>query len=193
MQEVITTAIFYLGVISVVTACKTEEPECVPSGKVNVVGVEKTPLPSRDLKKARENLDQCHACVYSQHGFYSCQTAWQTRKKESRVELRKMAREKACEDAGYETGKCPDSAIKLVQCKGDKPAKETELTKSFRRLLKNAGKGDSHLIIGRDDIPSEKPTPQETNDSPSAASTDAPVESAPATAKDVPGTGPILE
>jgi hypothetical protein len=47
----------------------------------------------------------------------------------------------ACDDAGYEKGKCPDEAVRLLQCKGDTPPKETALSKSFKRLLVNAKEG----------------------------------------------------
>jgi hypothetical protein len=143
----ILSGILGLAVAVGLYGCKREEPECIPSGKVNVVEVEKIPLPKGDLQKYRNKLDQCHACVKAPAGFYSCQVAWQKRN-ETREELKKKAKELACEDAGYEKGKCPDEAVRLVQCKGDTPPKETALSRSFKRLLVNAKEGkpvNSHI------------------------------------------------
>ncbi|MBN2716141.1 MAG: hypothetical protein JXX14_09830 [Deltaproteobacteria bacterium] len=116
--------------------CRPEEPECIPTDKVNVVEVEKTPIPPGELSRGRMDKDQCHACVQSKRGFYSCQTVWQTHK-ETRDELKKLAREKACVDAGWPKDECPEAAVKMVQCKGDAPPKDSRLAQSFRRLMVN--------------------------------------------------------
>ena len=116
---------------------KKDELKCVPSEEVEKVTVEKTPLPTGDINRIRKDLDQCHACVLSMRGFYSCQTVWQTGK-ETREELKAEARKKACKDAGYSPDKCPEAAVKLVQCKGDAAPTDSKLAESFRRMMVKA-------------------------------------------------------
>lgn len=115
--------------------CKQEEPECIPSGKKNIVEVEKSPLPKIKTKKKQKDLDYCKACVRSATGFFSCQTAWE-KTGEKRVAIKERAKAKACQDAGYKEGECPSSAVLLQQCKGDeKTMKPTKLTNAMKNLL----------------------------------------------------------
>ena len=138
LQKEILIGVMGLVLAMNVSGCqKKDELECVPSKKVEKVAIEKTPLPTGDINRIRKNLDQCHACVLSMQGFYSCQTVWQTGK-ETREELKKAAVEKACKDAGYSADKCPDSAVKMVQCKGDAAQPNSKLAESFRRMMVRA-------------------------------------------------------
>lgn len=133
---------FFLVICFVlVAACKQEEPECIPSGKTNVVEVEKTPLPGNVIDKVHKDLDHCQACVRSATGFFSCQRAWQ-KKGETRDQLKERARIIACKDAGHPADNCPQEALFSMLCKGDAPPqKASKLSKEFQKLLLNRGNG----------------------------------------------------
>lgn len=98
---------------------KTEE-ECVEpaadTGK-QPDPVERVPLGV--VKPDPEKADWCRACVMSLKGFASCQRVFALKEGEPREVLRGRARAKACDDAGFAGGSCPDGAVIAQACKGD--------------------------------------------------------------------------
>ncbi len=91
------------------------------------------------------NADWCRTCVKSPKGWASCQLVYATEAGEDRAEVKKRSRQRACDDAGYAKGACPDKAVIAVSCKGDAPpVSPAEAQKALQRLFfRNKGKQQS--------------------------------------------------
>jgi len=124
------TAALALCLAVAMPACSGEEkePDCVPAEGVEPVVVERR-IERFGLGKAGAadlvDHDWCRACVMSTKGFASCQKVYSDEpgRLADRDPLKAKARDKACADAGYRKGECPDGAIISASCKDD-PAPE---------------------------------------------------------------------
>lgn len=80
--------------------------------------------------------DWCRTCVMGPKGWASCQTVYAENKEESRDAIKVRSREKACDDAGFAKGQCPDKAVLGVTCKGDKaPAGNDRAVKGMQAVF----------------------------------------------------------
>jgi hypothetical protein len=107
-----------------VPGCGSEEkdPECVdPPAAEKAPAVERFGLGKAGAKELKDH-DWCRACVMSKVGFASCQRVYSDEPGTlpDRAPLRAKAREKACDDAGFKKGECPDGAVINLLCKDDK-------------------------------------------------------------------------
>ena len=117
-------SIFVLAAVLSGCSSTVEEPDCVPDPDAKPIVIEKKYERvglGKAGKEALKKHDWCRACVMSKMGFASCQKVYSDEpgKLEDKNPLRGKAREKACTDAGFKKGKCPDSAIISIICKGD--------------------------------------------------------------------------
>ena len=108
-----------------------EEPDCVPDPNAKPIVIEKKYERyglGKGGKEALKQHDWCRACVMSNMGFASCQKVYSDEPGELKDKnpLRGKAREKACADAGFKKGKCLDTAIISIICKGDPPPTGTK-------------------------------------------------------------------
>ncbi len=113
--------------------------------------------PKSDSKGDQSDKDWCRACVVGPHGFMSCQRV-AAEANESRGELRRKSRDKACEDSGFPKDACPDNKVIAVSCKGDAPPKDkNEAGRAMLRALKTSGP----LVLKKPDSETQVP-PKET-------------------------------
>ncbi|NLN61354.1 MAG: hypothetical protein GX146_00535 [Myxococcales bacterium] len=98
------------------SGCRSEAPqvECPPLPE---------PPPPMEITPLRiprnPNDDFCNACARSENGYISCFREFENTRGEDREEIKKRAAYKACLDAGYPKGECPEGALIGFQCKGD--------------------------------------------------------------------------
>lgn len=144
------------------SACRsqTASPECDT--------VAPAPVAAPMARRPAPNADWCRACVMSPKGFASCQRVYAETTTEPREVVRQRSLDKACLDAGFGKGACPDQAIIAVGCKDDPPAPGT----------KNAGEALQQLFMGAKSAQGStdsSPTPLKKEPKPQPATTDPPV------------------
>ena len=116
--------------IALTLACSSDKPaapaDC-PDAAAPAAQVERFNLGRAGEDPAeKKDADWCRACVWSDSGFASCQRVYAGSGDEDREALRRRARAKACEDAGYPADACPDSKVIALLCKGDPPPRGTK-------------------------------------------------------------------
>ena len=119
-------SIFVLAAVLAGCSSAAEEPDCVPDPNAKPIVIEKKYERVGLGKVGKEALKKhywCRACVMSKMGFASCQKVYSDEPGELKDKnpLKGKARDKACTDAGFKKGSCPDSAIISILCKGDPP------------------------------------------------------------------------
>ncbi len=127
----INLSFFVLAAVFAGCSSTPEEPDCVPDPNAKPIVIEKKYERvglGKAGKEALKKHDWCRACVMSNMGFASCQKVYSDEpgKLEDNNLLRGKAREKACADAGFKKGKCLDTAIISIICKGDPPPTGTK-------------------------------------------------------------------
>jgi hypothetical protein len=146
---------------------KPSEQDCVdpPSadaGEKKTVKIERFGL-GKAGDEDKEKKDWCRACVMSQVGYASCQRVFAETEGEDRDSLRKRARDKACVDAKYPAGACPEKAVINVQCKGDAPPAGTpDPGTALQNLYQKLGGGQPKAApkpADKDDKPAANPQP----------------------------------
>ena len=123
------------------------EPECeAPAPVAAKKKTERKPLQAINVSaQEKRDKDWCRACVMGPKGWASCQTAYAFEESETRESLKGRAREKACDDAGFEKNACPDKAVLAVLCKGEDPPSGSEnVAKALQSafLKSKAGAGE---------------------------------------------------
>jgi hypothetical protein len=146
-------AFFFVGLVTALLGCfKGKEVECrdpqpasqnTPAKKLDSFG-------AAGARERSPDDDWCRACVMGPKGWASCQTVYAKSKGESREALKESSKEKACDDAGFEKGGCPDKAVLGITCKGDKPPPGSE----------DAAKAMQAVFFGKKGAKKEKPEPQ---------------------------------
>jgi len=127
----ITALVFVMTQLLAGCGTREEEPDCVTDPNAKPVVIEKkveTFGLGKVGDKEKRNNDWCRACVMSRANFASCQRVYADAPGdvEDKAPLKKKALDKACADAGYKTGECPDSALISMMCKGEKPPEGTK-------------------------------------------------------------------
>jgi hypothetical protein len=122
MQKTVLFIVFFWLI-----ACSSEKeaPECLPEEPAT-----KTTI----LKKPKGDGDWCRACVMGAK-WASCQTARAENTAVKREMLQARALERACQDAGFEKDKCPETAILSRICRGDSRPDEAKATKTLQKAL----------------------------------------------------------
>jgi hypothetical protein len=130
-------AFFFVGLVTALLGCfKGKEVECrdpqpasqnTPAKKLDSFG-------AAGARERSPDDDWCRACVMGP----------------SREALKESSKEKACDDAGFEKGGCPDKAVLGITCKGDKPPPGSE----------DAAKAMQAVFFGKKGAKKEKPEPQ---------------------------------
>ncbi len=113
-----------LGIVMLILSCsqnKNKEEECVDPPESE----KKTKIVTRDRIRINRGIDKskadwCRTCVMGPKGWASCQVVYADSDSESRDAVKARSREKACDDAGFKKGVCPEKAVIGVSCKGDK-------------------------------------------------------------------------
>ena len=133
MSRSLLTNLSVLVLAAALAGCSStvEEPDCVPDPNAKPIVIEKKYERFGLGKAGKEELkkhDWCRACVMSNMGFASCQKVYSDEpgKLEDNSLLKAKARDKACTDAGFKKGSCPDNAIISIICKGDPPPTGTK-------------------------------------------------------------------
>jgi hypothetical protein len=149
-----TGLVVLLAVGLCLAACKpeSEEPDCVPAEPAKVEKKAKVKKVRRVSTIDKKKADWCRACVMGPKGWASCQVAY-GEPGEDREVVRARSREKACDDAGFEKGKCPDKAVLAIKCKGDQPKATSgdparALQKAFFPTKKASGGGEEASAHG---------------------------------------------
>ncbi len=124
-------SIFVLAAVLAGCSSAAEEPDCVPDPNAKPIVIEKKYERvglGKAGKEALKKHDWCRACVMSKMGFASCQKVYSDEpgERKDKNALKGKARDKACTDAGFKKGSCPDSAIISILCKGDPPPAGTK-------------------------------------------------------------------
>ena len=134
MSQTLLTKLSFFVLAALLAGCSStvEEPDCVPDPNAKPIVIEKKYERvglGKAGKEALKKHDWCRACVMSKMGFASCQKVYSDEPGElkDKKSLKGKAREKACADAGFKKGSCPDSAIISIICKGDPPPAGTKL------------------------------------------------------------------
>ncbi|MCP4676669.1 MAG: hypothetical protein GY854_14390 [Deltaproteobacteria bacterium] len=138
---------------------KDEAADCVdpPAAQKKQVVTRENLGVTKGAGGRKAGADWCRACVFGPKGWASCQVAYAENEGENRQAVKDRARQKACDDAGFAKGKCPQEAVKAMTCKGDKPGKKSKDPAKELQKLFFPKKGD-----GEKNMPaSPKPAPQE--------------------------------
>ena len=114
-------------ILLLLAACevKKEAPECP---------AEEPEANTTVLKKSHRHGDWCRACVMGQQ-WASCQTVRAESESDGRAVLKARALERACNDAGYKKGDCPEAAIISRICKGDDKPGDSASAEALQRVF----------------------------------------------------------
>ena len=143
----IVSCLFFPALAMFSVACSSDkEKECVdpPGTEGKVQKVTRTHLGTNN-RPADPNADWCRACVMGPKGWASCQIAYATKMGEDRAQIKERSRQKACLDAGFKKGECPESALKDITCKGDPtPEGADKMGEALQKIfLKAREKGEN--------------------------------------------------
>ncbi len=142
--------------------CEDQPKRVVESTELGKVGV------TAFKDKRDPDTDRCVACVMSPAKYATCQTVYAKSKDEKRDSIRARAREKACDDAGFKKGECPDSAVISLVCKGEpRPDNATDPGRAIQKLFQ--GKKVKQLLTTTSK--NKTPAPAEGDNSPKPPST----------------------
>ncbi len=134
------------GCAALVIGCssKEQEQECVdpPAAEKTTKTVTHDNL-GRVSAPAKKGGDWCRTCVMGPKGWASCQVAHAEKEGEDRATIKARARERACDDAGFPKGQCPDKAVLAVTCKGDKkPGSAEDPARALQKMFFPKKTGD---------------------------------------------------